>query len=75
MDIEDQILKGRKLITNLEKQRLKAQNRGQTLKTINIYYIYLNTKYKNSKQNQSQNFKIYIWNFLKIWVFLKDIRL
>ena len=32
MDIEDQILKGKKLITNKKKQRLKTYNRGQTTK-------------------------------------------
>ena len=32
MGTEDQILKGTKSITNTKKQRLKIQNRGQTLK-------------------------------------------
>ena len=32
MDIEGQVLKGTKLITNTKKQRLKIQSRGQTLK-------------------------------------------
>ena len=36
MDIEDQILKGRKLLTNLEKQRLKIQSRGQAPKNITL---------------------------------------
>ena len=32
MGTEDWILKGTELITNTKKQRLKIQNRGQTLK-------------------------------------------
>ena len=32
MSTEDWILKGTKLITNTKKERLKIQNRGQTLK-------------------------------------------
>ena len=34
MGTEDWILKGTKLITKIEKQRLKIQSRGQTLKNI-----------------------------------------
>ena len=58
MDIEDQILNGTKLITNTENQRLKIQNRGQTLKNTilkienkinhkNYKYIYMKFALKN----------------------------
>ena len=48
MDTEDEILKGAKLITNTEKQRLKIQSRGQTLK---------NTILK--KTNKTKSYKLY----------------
>ena len=43
MDTEDQILKGKKLITNTKKQRLKIQRLDSQKYNI-----------KNTKQNQSQ---------------------
>ena len=64
MDTEDQILKGTKFITNTINQRLKIQDRGQTLK---------NTILKNTKQNQSQRLLKYIYIYeiyFKIGVFL-----
>ena len=51
MDIEDQILKGTKLITNTKKQRLKIQSRGQTLQKKKQNK---NKTIKNTKQSQSQ---------------------
>ena len=50
MGTEDWILKGTKLITKIEKQRLKIQSRGQTLK---------NTMLK--KQNKIKNFEKYMY--------------
>ena len=59
MSSEDQILKGTKLITNIKKQILKIQNRGQTPKNI-ILKIQNNINHKNYKK--------YIWEIcFKIW--------
>ena len=65
MDTEDSILKGKKLITNTKKQRLKIQNRGQTIKNTIL-------KYKKTKSQ-----KLYIKNMkfaLKIWSFFQGNR-
>ena len=47
MGTEDQILNGRKLITNTKKQRLKIQSRGQTPKNA---ILKIQNKTKNTKK-------------------------
>ena len=65
MGTEDYIPKGTKLKTNTKKQRLKIQSRGQTLR---------NTILKLLKQNQSQNYEIYVCEVaLKMGSFCKII--
>ena len=61
MGSEDLVLKGTKLITNMKKQRLKIQSRGQTLK-----------KYSIKKNNKSYKY-IYMKLSLKIVFFCKVI--
>ena len=53
MGTEDWVLKCPKLVSNTERQRLKIQSRGQTLK---------NTIVKNHKN--TKKFKKYIWSSL-----------
>ena len=55
MDTEEQILKGTKLITNTKKQRLKIENRGQTLK---------NTTLKIPNKINHKNYKIYTYIYI-----------
>ena len=52
MGSEDQILKGTKLTKNIKKQRLKVQNRGQTLK---------NTVLKIQNKINHKNYKKYTY--------------
>ena len=63
MDTEDQILKGTKLVTITRKQRLKIQNRGQTLKNI-VLEIQNRINHKNYKKKN-----IYMKFALKIGFF------
>ena len=61
MGTEDWIFKSKKLITNIKKQRLKIQNKGQTLK---------NTTLKKQNKITKIVLKIYMKFALKIGSFL-----
>ena len=52
MDTEDWVLKGKKLITNTKKQRLKIQSGG---------WISKNTILKKRKKNSQKLFKKYVY--------------
>ena len=64
MDTEDQILKGTKLITNTQKQRLKIQSRGQTLRKI-VLKIQNRINHKNYKKNIYMIFALKRGHFLQ----------
>ena len=69
MGTEDWILKGTELITNTKKQRLKIQNRGQTLKN-----TVLKTKISKVIKKNDMKFPLKIGSafFFKIIVGFKN---
>ena len=64
MGTEDWILKGTKLITNNKKQRLKIQNRGQTLKNTILKKQNCNKKKKTTKEKVTEIIKYILYIYI-----------